>query len=78
MNVYLTYFKAEGSNVQFLCHLAFPFLKFWVIPSSSCNAFNCTRIPTGNGTFLEFFDVAFDIFTNCIISVTREVEQRST
>ena len=77
MNVYLTYFKAESSNVQFLCQLAFPFLKFWVIPSSSCNTFNCTRIPT---TFLEFFDVVFefDISTNCIISVTRGVEQRTT
>ena len=54
MNNYLTWFEAESSNAQYLCHFAFPFFKFWVIVSSSCNSFKCTRIPTGNGTSLHW------------------------
>ena len=52
MNDYLTYFGAEISNVQFLCHFAFSFFKFWIIPSPSCNSFKCTRISKRNGTSL--------------------------
>ena len=29
---YLTYLQADSSNAHFLCHFAFPFLKFWIIP----------------------------------------------
>ena len=25
-------FEAESFNAQFLCHFAFPFFKFWIIP----------------------------------------------
>ena len=52
MNYYLTCLEAESSNAQFLYHFAFPFFKFWIIPSLSCNSFKCTRILTGNGTSL--------------------------
>ena len=36
--------------MQFLCHFAFPFFKFWIISSPSCNSFKCTKIPTRNET----------------------------
>ena len=56
MNYYLIYSEAESSNAQFLCHFAFPFFKFWIIPSPSCNSFKCTR-RFKQKTELHFFKI---------------------
>ena len=78
---YLTYLQADSSNAQFLCHFAFPFLKFWIIPyllviGLSVQGFQQEM----NFTSLQFFNVVFetDISINCIIPVARGFEQKST
>ena len=66
---------------NFFCHFAFVVFTFWIIQSSSCNSFNCSRFQQETEfhffKILQCFFFENDISINCIISVTRGVEQRN-
>ena len=66
---------------NFFCHFAFAVFTFWIIQSSSCNSFNCSRFQQETEfhffKILQCFFFENDISINCIISVTKGVEQRN-
>ena len=57
-----------------MCHFAFPFFKFWIIPSPPCNSFLSDKEfqqETEHHLFLIFFKVILEIYipTNILLNV---------